>query len=151
MGLRAEFQKKIDRKLQEIDGLGLQIREAKAYIQALEDMMRLLPREELSGNHGESSLKPGTAIANAREAIKKMGRPLHITDILVALGRPVDKANRAAIGGSIAAYVRRGEVFTRPAPNTFGLIDADAVNGANPSRIVGVGGVNQPPPDFGKD
>ena len=157
MGLRAEFQKRVDKKIQEIEELETKIREARVYVQALEDMMRLLPREELNGQP-ESNLKPGTAIAKARDAIKAAGRPLHITDILTALGRPLDKGNRAAIGGSIAAYVRRGEVFTRPAPNTFGLMDPDTLSSvelsANLSRVVGavVGlGGNQPPPDFGKD
>jgi hypothetical protein len=157
MGLRGEFQKKIDKKHQEIEELETKIREARIYVQALEDMMRLLPREELNGQP-ESTLKPGTAIGKARDAIKAAGRPLHITEILVAIGRPTDKNNRAAIGGSIAAYVRRGEVFTRPAPNTFGLVDADVMGAtelsANLSRVVGVAGGlagNQPPPDFGKD
>ena len=156
MGLRAEFQKRIDRKLQEITELETKTREARVYVQALEDMMRLLPREESNGQ-AESTLKPGTAIGKARDAIKAAGRPLHITEILVAIGRPTDKNNRAAIGGSIAAYVRRGEVFTRPAPNTFGLRDADDMSqaelSANISRVVGMAGSlagNQPPPDFGK-
>jgi hypothetical protein len=141
MGLRLEFQKRIDKKAQEIESLELQIREAKIYIVALGDMMRLLPREEPNGGQGESVLKPGTAIAKARDAIKQAGGPLHIGEILASLGRPVDKANRAAIGGSIAAYVRRGEVFTRPAPNTFGLIE---MSGAPAPP-------NHPPPEFGKD
>lgn len=150
MGLRAEFQKRIDKKRQEIEELETKIREARVYVQALEDMMRLLPREELNGQ-AESTLKPGTAIAKARDAIKAAGRPLHITDILVAIGRPTDKGNRAAIGGSIAAYVRRSEVFTRPGPNTFGLIDTDDLNAANVSRVVGVSEASLPPADFGKD
>jgi hypothetical protein len=147
MGLRGEFQKKIDRKLQEINALEQQVREAKVYVQALEDMMRLLPKEDMSrGTAGEggSALKAGTAIAAARDAIKKAGHPLHISDILRAIGRPVDSSSRAAIGGSIAAYVRRGEVFTRPAPNTFGLIHAES-NGDRPSQD------QQPPPEFGRD
>lgn len=148
MGLRAEFQKRIDKKNQEIEALEEQVRDARVYVQAMEDMMRLLPREDVNGTHGGESLKPGTAIAKARDAIRKAGRPLHISEILEALGRPVDKGNRAAIGGSIAAYVRRGEVFTRPAPNTFGVIDSDAGQ-PNVSRTLGV--VSEPPPDFGKD
>jgi hypothetical protein len=148
MGIRVEFQKRIDKKHQEIAELETKVREARVYVQALEDMMRLLPREELNGR-AESTLRPGTAIGKARDAIKAAGHPLHITEILVAIGRPLDKGNRAAIGGSIAAYVRRGEVFTRPAPNTFGLIvDADVLNA---TRIMVGGDVNQPPPDFGKD
>jgi len=48
---------------------------------------------------------------------------MHITELLEAIGKPGDRMNRSALGGSIAAYVRKGEIFTRPAPNTFGLLE----------------------------
>jgi hypothetical protein len=35
----------------------------------------------------------------------------------------LNKSTRAAVAGSLSAYVRNGEIFTRPAPNTFGLIE----------------------------
>jgi hypothetical protein len=143
MGLRGEWQKKIDKKLQEIAALELQVRDAKVYVQALEDMMRYLPRDEVGSSSVDSALRPGTAISKARDAIMRAGRPLHITEILAAIGRPADKANRAAIGGSIAAYVRRSEVFTRPEPNTFGLLDMNGKPGVPNGVTV--------PPDFGKD
>lgn len=28
-----------------------------------------------------------------------------------------------SLASSLAAYVRKGEIFTRPAPNTFGLVE----------------------------
>jgi hypothetical protein len=71
-------------------------------------------------------LRPGTALAKAREAIKKAGHPLHVSEILKALGKPPDKKNRISLGGSLSGYVRKGEVFTRSAPNTFGLIELES-------------------------
>lgn len=128
MGIREEFQKRIDRKQQEIRDLETKIREANAYLQALLDSMKWLPREENS--NGNQLLRPGTTLAKAQEAIQKSGRPMHVADILKAIGKPTDKKNRVSLGGSLSGYVRRKEIFTRPAPNTFGLIEMETSENA---------------------
>ena len=61
---------------------------------------------------------------------------MHIQDILRGIGKEVTPENRASLGGSLAAYVRRGEIFSRPAPNTFALLSATASE-------------EEPPPEFG--
>jgi hypothetical protein len=48
---------------------------------------------------------------------------MHINEILKALGSPVDSKHKLSLGGSLANYVRKGQIFTRPAPNTFGLLE----------------------------
>lgn len=123
MGVREEFQKRIERKQQEIRDLETRIKEANAYLQALLDSMKWLPREESS--NGNQLLRPGTTLAKAQEAIQKSGHPMHVADILKAIGKPTDKRNRVSLGGSLSGYVRRKEIFTRPAPNTFGLIEME--------------------------
>jgi hypothetical protein len=86
--------------------------------------MKLLPKDTVTTKAAaEQALRPGSAVAKAREAILKAGKPLHITEILKAIGRPVDKGNRVSLSGSLSGYVKRGEIFTRPAPNTFGLAE----------------------------
>jgi len=139
MGLREELQKRIERKQQEIHELRLQIREAEAYIQGLQDTIRLVPKEA-STTPAEISLRPGTSVSKSRDAIKAAGKPLHITEILRAIGRPVDKNNRVALSGSLAAYVRKGEVFARPLPNTFSLLEL----GQNHKKQA-----EEPPENFG--
>jgi hypothetical protein len=130
MGLREEFQKRIDRKQQEIEEIQLKLKEANSYLQALLDTMKLLPKD--ASVIGTSQiLRPGTALAKARDAIKKAGHPLHVSEILKALGKPPDKKYRISLGGSLSGYVRKGEVFTRSAPNTFGLIEL----GSKPSSL----------------
>jgi hypothetical protein len=51
------------------------------------------------------------------------GDPVHITTLLAEIGLEINRDTRASLAGSLAGYVRRGEIFTRPAPNTFGLIE----------------------------
>ena len=70
MGVREEFQKRIDKKQQEIRDLETKLREANIYLQALLDSLRWLPRDEDSVAVTQS-LRPGTILAKAQEAIKK--------------------------------------------------------------------------------
>ena len=122
MGIREEFRKRIEKKQQEIKELESKIKEANSYLQALLDSMKWLPRDE-GDLTGSQTLRPGTTLAKAQDAIRKSGRAMHVADILKAIGKPSDKKNRVSLGGSLSGYVRRREIFTRPAPNTFGLIE----------------------------
>jgi hypothetical protein len=142
MGAREEVVKKIARKQQEIGELELEIREGRAFIQGMEEVLKLLPKESVSLDP-EQVLRPGTAIYNAREAIKQAARPMHITEVLKALKLDVNKKNRLSLSGSLSGYARRGEVFTRPAPNTFGLVEFGDSNKLQ--------AVVEPPDDFGAD
>ncbi|HET9179169.1 MAG TPA: winged helix-turn-helix domain-containing protein [Terriglobia bacterium] len=121
MKIREQYQKLIDRKQQEILDLQLQIEKAKAYMQALQDTMRFIPKDE---SQEGVLLRPGTALAQAREVLRKAGHPMHVNDILKALNKPPDKGHRVSLSGNLSSYVRNGQIFTRPAPNTFGLIEA---------------------------
>ncbi|MGH7789772.1 MAG: hypothetical protein ACRERC_23090 [Candidatus Binatia bacterium] len=125
MRLRSEIEKRIEKKEDEIWQLELRVREEKAYLQALQDTIKLIPREDRSDPG--ALLREGSQLAMAREAIMAAGTPLHADDLLKALGKPINKQARAALVGSLANYVRRGEVFTRPSPNTFGLRELGAV------------------------
>jgi len=140
MKIRDELQKRIEKKQLEIRELEKQLAAANAYIEAIQDSIKLLPKEPAGAKAGpEQTLRPGSAVAKAREAILKAGKPLHITDLLKALDRTVDKNNRVSLSGSLSGYVKRGEVFTRPAPNTFGLVELNHVDMP----------VDEPPENFG--
>jgi hypothetical protein len=143
MTVRGEVQKRIDKKRAEITEFEGQIRDAKIYIQAMEDALRLLPRDDPDGEQiltSTTNLRPGSKVDKARTAIKSAGGPLHIIELLDALGIKNTQEKRAALAGSLSAYARRGEIFTRPAPNTFGLIDEASAsrNGHGPPANFGV-------------
>jgi len=122
MRVRENFQKLINKKRQEVSELELQIREARAYIQALEDSMKLLPRDGAAGGV-DHKLRPGSSLAKARDAIKATGAAMPIADILKAIGQPQDKKHRVSLAGTLSGYARDGKVFTKTAPNTFGLLE----------------------------
>jgi len=123
MHIREQFQRLVDRKQQEIKNLELQIEKARTYIEALQDSMRLLPKDAAAAS--EATLRPDTALARTRDILRAAGKPLHINELLKALGSPADSKHKLSLGGSLANYVRKGQIFSRPAPNTFGLIEMD--------------------------
>lgn len=126
MSLRTELLKRIEKKQAEIREHEDRIREANAYLQGLQDTLKLIPKDE-DEQAQDVTLRHGSNIAKARDALRTAGHPLHITDILKAIGQPTDKKRRIALGGSIASYARKNAVFTKTAPNTFGLLEFNAL------------------------
>lgn len=133
---------KIRKKEAEIQSLEDKLKTARIYLQALHDVRDALGAME--SGQSDSALRTGSAVAQAREAIQRAGKPLHISDLLSALGKSVTKEARASLTSSLAAYVRRGEIFTRPAPNTFGLAEMGHASAQPESELE-----TEPPPDFG--
>ena len=126
MNIREQFQRLLDRKQQEIRELELELEKARTYAEALQDSMKLLPRDATGTS--EANLRPDTALSKTRDVLRKYGKPMHINDLLKALGSPIDSKHKLSLGGSLANYVRKGQIFTRPAPNTFGLLEMNGTD-----------------------
>ena len=125
MGARENLQKLADKKALEIADLEHQLDMARSYLQAIQDSIKALPREAsnlANSDEHPGELRPGTLVHRAKEAIQKNGEPMHVSALLVAIGVENTKKSRVSLVGSLGAYVRRGVVFTRSAPNTFGLV-----------------------------
>jgi len=119
---KKKVEDKLARKQREIDNLEQKIKDAKVYVKALKDVLRLLDGDsEESGS--ESKLKEGSSAAQAQQIILDAGRPLHIDDILVAMGKDLTRSTKSSVTSALAAYARRDKIFIRTAANTFGLIE----------------------------
>lgn len=125
MRIRKEFEKRIEKKQDEIASLEKQIGEARSYLQALQDSLKILPRDQVGIASAADSLRPGSDMEKAREIIRKNGKPMYITDLLKALDKEDTKGNRLSLSGSLSAYVRKGKIFSRTGPNTFGIIEVE--------------------------
>lgn len=125
MGIRDQIEKRIVAKQQEISELESQVREAKAYVQGLQEALKFIPKEiEINSEKlPEQILRHGSDMAKARSYLQKTGCPVYIDEILAGIGKAINKDNRSAVSGSLGNYARKGEIFTRTAPNTFGLIE----------------------------
>jgi hypothetical protein len=142
MSERELIQDRMRRKEQEIQTLEEKLKSAKIYLQALQDIFKALAKEPFTGSI-DSVLREGSAVAQARELILKRGVPVHINDLLEGLGRGMTRESRASLTSSISAYVRRREIFTRSAPNTFGLFELGHETSNEPDANIA------PPDGFG--
>ena len=120
---RRRIEERIKKKELEIQALESQIKDAKVYLQALQDILRIFPKDAAEAITAATVLRPGSLVAQARDVILKHGTPLHVDRILGDLNKEANRANKTGLSGSLAAYVRKHEIFTRPAPNTFGLVE----------------------------
>lgn len=140
MDERAIIAERLRKKTAEVQTLEEKLRTARIYVQALQDVMKALggQADEL---RGESVLRAGSAVSQARDVILEANKPVHIAALLAALGREDTRDTRASLTSSLAAYVRRGEVFTRPAPNTYGLVELghEGVEDSEPTPPAGFG------------
>ncbi len=136
MGAIENLQKLHDKKKQEVRQLEMKLREASAYLQALQDSIKVLSREAGEPIEGEQTLRPNTVLANTRELLRNHGKPMHINDILKGLGKPIDKKSKVSLSGSLSGYVRNQTIFNRPAPNTFGLLEFEYQDSAKTDTIV---------------
>lgn len=122
MSERSIIQSQMQKKIAEIQLLEEKLKVARIYMKALEDVVRELDRAPTDLVE-DSTLRKGSLVAQTRDAILTRGEPLHVDEILAAIGKEISRESKASLAGSLAAYVRKGEIFTRPAPNTFGLVE----------------------------
>jgi hypothetical protein len=109
------------------------MRAARAAIEAYRDTLGLAPE---GAQDVATELRTGSMPALAYEMLKGAGTPLHITDLLSAMGKESSRKNRTSLASSLSAYVRNSDVFTRPKPNTFGLMEWDGSVGTEASDDV---------------
>ena len=121
MNLRREFEKLIEKKRGEIIEAEKAISSAEAYIQAMTDAIKRLPKDEVSA---APPVRPGSDVEKIRDAILSAEKPLHISEIILALGRNDDAESKAKIAGLLGWYTTKGKVFTKTAPNTYGLVES---------------------------
>jgi len=131
VGLREQYQKILERKRVEAEALRAQLIAVEAYIEAMQDAIKLLPKEP----NGEpftapiqTQLREGTKLAKVRESLLSKGKPLRINEILQDIGEPVTKEARVALSGSLGQYAKQGKIFKKTGPNIFGLLDYSDVS-----------------------
>lgn len=145
MSERRKIEERLRKKEQEIVSLEEKIKATRVYVQALRDILKMLGSDvsEAPEADADVTLRSGSAVDQARRVILSKGVPVHIDDILAALGKDATREAKASLTSSLAAYVRRDEIFTRPAPNTFGLVELGHMSSDEDSKY-------EPPADFGR-
>jgi len=121
MNAEKDIEKKIKAKEDEIQSLKEKLYRAEAYLEALQESLRVIKR--ISGDNGKGVIRPGSLMDKAQKALRRVGKPLYVEELLRAMGKEVNKKNKVSLSGSLGSYVREEHIFTRPAPNTFGLME----------------------------
>lgn len=133
-----DIERKIRQKEEEATRLREELAKAEAYVEAMQESLRLI-KKTTSAEEG-NGIRPGSMIHKAQMILRKVGKPLYVGNLLEQMGREVTKNNRMSLAGSLGTYVRNEQVFTRPAPNTFGLVEFNEPE---------TEGDDQPPEGFG--
>lgn len=122
-GIRHKLEDKIRRKESEIQDLERQIAAAREYVKATQEALTLVIRDGHASGRPHRGFKAGSNVAKAFKFLKKETRPYHIADLLEKIGKANNKSNRAALASQLSAYAKNDEIFSKPAPNTFGLVE----------------------------
>jgi hypothetical protein len=142
MDMRQRIEEKIRKKESEVQEFENQIRDAKIYIEALKETIKMLPRDTVEVRRPEAKLRQGSRIARVYALLVKMQKPMHVSALLEGIGEENTKENRVGLSGSLGFYTRDNQIFTRPSPNTFGLVDFGGSSLIQSSH-------SQPPDNFG--
>lgn len=147
------IQSQIKKKEAEIQQLEKKLNDAKVYIQALRDVLHAAETEQAESAAAEGTIREGSAVDQARRIILNAGKPLHLNEILEILGKEVTRETKASLNGSLSAYVRRGEVFTRPKASTYGLKELEATKPEDERQSASHTSARaaEPPPGFGDE
>ena len=108
---RQTIEIRLRQKEKEMQNLEARLRESRGYVRALRELLGLSP-------YGEKSMAK-----QARDIISERGHPVHIIEMLHAMGREVTRESRVSLTSALSAYVRRGDTFTKAGPNQFGLLE----------------------------
>lgn len=130
-GLRSKKVAELDEIYAQIAELEGRAREAQSYLQALQDSIRLLLKNEGNGSSKEARIKPGSNPDKVYALLKKAGHPLHIKTIVEGIGLQYSKMTRSTINSALIPYLKKGQVFTRPEPGTYGLVEWEASQSGN--------------------
>jgi hypothetical protein len=124
MAVLQQYQKLIEKKRVEADALRTQLTAVEAYIEAIQDAIKLLPKD-LSGDGPAAAfqLREGSKLARVRDLLAEHGKAMHINQILAGIGDSSDTKARVALTGSLGQYAREGKTFTKEGPNEFGLLE----------------------------
>jgi hypothetical protein len=119
--LRKKLEDKIRKEKQAADEERAALAEAMARLSGYREALKLLEKD--AEESSEPELRPGSELYRIREAMRLMGQPLTLAQMLETLGEQDNAGKRNSVRGSVGRYAREGKIFVQTAPNTFGLLE----------------------------
>jgi hypothetical protein len=124
MSAREDIQKRITKEKQKIADYQKQIERSNAFIQGMQEALDLL-----SGNPKavkkvkESSYFRAGDTKNAYDVLRRNNIPMHIDDILLAIGKPINRKNRASLASSLHRAAKKSGIVRSMGNNNFSACD----------------------------
>jgi hypothetical protein len=120
--LRKEL-RDIEPKRQRLAAIETRLREAAAILKG-EPIAKPKSRHGFVGGKRAKPIQHGSSVWWTAKVLHMLGRPTHITQLLPRINRESGESFKAStLVSNLSRYVKFGDTFERPAPNTFGLID----------------------------
>lgn len=119
--LRKKLEDKIRKERQAVEQSAAELAEAEARLSGYKDAIKMLGKD--ADDPTEPELRAGSELFRIREAIRAMGQPLSLAQMLEALGEQDNPQKRNSVRGSVGRYARDNKIFVQTAPNTFGLLE----------------------------
>jgi HB1/ASXL restriction endonuclease-like protein with HTH domain len=87
------------------------------------DEIRRVVRTPLTELHSQHRINPASAVGHTLTILQQSGKPMHIVAILDQIeAKTGHRPKGPSLVGSLAQHVRDRKVFSRPEPNTYGLL-----------------------------
>ena len=78
-------------------------------------------------DNATTSFRTGSDVEKAYNLLHEAGKSMHISEILIGIGKEDTKINRLSLSSSLSRHVRKNDLFKRPLPNSFALIETPDV------------------------
>lgn len=128
MSVRTDLEKRVEKEKQKLVELRSQVERSEAFLQGLQEALNMLPKEKeprQSKSKTKSKLKgklrSGSDMEKVYNLLRQNTSPMHISKILVGIGKEDTNPNRMSLAGSLGRYVRNGRIFSRVGGNLFTL------------------------------
>ena len=120
-----------------------EVRKARQRVERLEDALRHYeeiynvmnssPSRDSSSAPRDGAVRSGSQAERVIRVLSDAGEPTHIDEIMARMGVECTAAAKNSLVSSLSRYVRQRQIFTRPAPGTFGLIEWEEPEPHQPS------------------
>jgi hypothetical protein len=94
-------------------------------------------RHGFTGGKRSRPIQPGSSVDRALLCLQAIGEPLtadQIVDIVNKSAPSLPRVKKDTLVSNLTRYVQHGDTFTRPAPNTYGLVEFDAKQSQVPGQ-----------------
>lgn len=127
MSIRDIIEKRIQRERQKISDLRIQIERSDAFIQGLQEALKIIPQSaDGKSVNSESprtklSFRSNSKTKKASAFLKQVAKPMRVDEILKGIGEPVTAASKASMASGLYRAAKKGGEIQNVSPGFFAV------------------------------